>query len=1085
MLIYIFVLLLLSSIQLGMAFTELPLRMHLGGNLVGNPLKCEGGTVIDWGIDPDVVSHGDLCKLVEEAGYRDVKAFVPEISEAPLSLPAAIIETDKGYNRNNTVDDGKDVSENHVVDEGLSNINNGVGPSEVNSEERAEANINEVGEGLSPTVERGQEEQRGQGVEEEQVDEDEDEDDPLEDVLWLSDNDDEELQEIRNHYRSFRVNEEHSRGAEEQIPPTAKDLEDLLQKTKRRSDSTKNQEKGEGSRSGSETDYLDSSDLGSYGSDDDGEVVCKKSKKDYFDPSDKVPSFQLGMIFENSKQFKAALTKYAIAKRFDFKLSKNDRDKTRAVCKGQDCPWTIYASIDSRDEHYKVKTFIDQHTCSITFKNSRASYKVVAEHFLPKLRIIPDLKLHEMIKLGKEELKLDLTMGVCRRARELAKEEINGNYKYEFKRLFDYANALRRADTDGTIDLLVERPTPNHRPRFRRFYVCFSAMKRGFRECCRPFVSLDGCFLKGMLEGALLVAVGRDANNQMYPIAWALVESETKYSWGWFVENLRTDLHMMNGERFTIMSYMQKASGLIDAVSTVIPECEHRFCARHWFANWKKLHKNLELHKLFWSCSKATSEADFRKQAAAVGEVKGRALLDMLKKDPTHWSKAFFSTRSLCDSVDNNIAEAFNARLIGARHMSIISMFEEIRHYVMERTVKNKNSCMKWKNQIFPKICAKVEEHRELSAFCHVSWNGADGYWDLTGIPCKHDICVILFKNDRVEEYINDLYKKDMYEKCYNFVIPPLAGEKFWPATNMGDIEPPLPRKLPGRPKKKRVPEEGECSGTSLSRKGRKMRCQLCFKSNEGNTSESIPQAPVHSAVEDNVFDVPLSCSTAPTPPVPPVPTEEPPTPHCSPEPIIPPAPTEEPPTPHCSTEPCIPHAPTSAATHHVSTVHVPSNKKGKEKVLGQFSKPTTRGRKNMEGMGVYVNFNTGLEILNPGLKGQKILSHPTTRSQNAASSKQETTSTTAPKKKAPCKKSGEPSRKSRETNKDVSYIFMFIVPINVIEEICELRSFLLDLGRKRSIDIVDDVPNTQESNTGTKKQKKGKQNMTNSNKRN
>ncbi|KAK8598303.1 hypothetical protein V6N13_094276 [Hibiscus sabdariffa] len=496
--------------------------MLLGGNLVGNPLKYEGGTVINWGIDPDVVSHGDLCKMVEEAGYRDVKALyylksvegeihiyvehdvsVPEISEAPLSLPAASIETDEGYNRNNTVDDGKDVSESHVVDEGLSNINNGVGPSEVNSDERVEANINEVGEGLSPTIER-------------------------ENVLWLSDNDDEELQEICNHYRSFRVNEEHSRGHEEQIPPTAKDLKDLLQKPKIRSDSTKNQEKGEGSGSGSETDYLDSSDLGSYGSDDDGEVVCKKSKKDYFDPSDKVSSFQLGMIFENSKQFKATLTKYTIAKRFDFKLSKNDRDKTRVVCKGKDCPWMIYASIDSRDEHYKVKTFIDQHTCSITFKNSRASYKVVAEHFLPKLRIIPDLKLHEMIKLGKEELKLDLTMGICRRARELAKEEINGNYKYEFKRLFDYVNALRRADTDGTIDLLVERPTPNHRPRFRRFYVYFSDMKMGFRECCRPFVSLDGCFLKGMLEGALLVAVGRDANNQMYPIAWALVESETK-----------------------------------------------------------------------------------------------------------------------------------------------------------------------------------------------------------------------------------------------------------------------------------------------------------------------------------------------------------------------------------------------------------------------------------------------------------------------------------------------------------------------------------------------------------------------------
>ncbi|KAK8497882.1 hypothetical protein V6N12_055731 [Hibiscus sabdariffa] len=55
-------------VQLGMACIELPLRMHLGGNLVGNPLKYEGGTVINWGIDPGVVSHGDLCKMVEEAG---------------------------------------------------------------------------------------------------------------------------------------------------------------------------------------------------------------------------------------------------------------------------------------------------------------------------------------------------------------------------------------------------------------------------------------------------------------------------------------------------------------------------------------------------------------------------------------------------------------------------------------------------------------------------------------------------------------------------------------------------------------------------------------------------------------------------------------------------------------------------------------------------------------------------------------------------------------------------------------------------------------------------------------------------------
>jgi len=37
-------------------------------------------------------------------------------------------------------------------------------------------------------------------------------------------------------------------------------------------------------------------------------------------------------------------------------------------------------------------------------------------------------------------------------------------------------------------------------------------------------------FFKGLINGELLCALGRDANNQMCPIAWAIVERETKES---------------------------------------------------------------------------------------------------------------------------------------------------------------------------------------------------------------------------------------------------------------------------------------------------------------------------------------------------------------------------------------------------------------------------------------------------------------------------------------------------------------------------------------------------------------------------
>jgi hypothetical protein len=39
-----------------------------------------------------------------------------------------------------------------------------------------------------------------------------------------------------------------------------------------------------------------------------------------------------------------------------------------------------------------------------------------------------------------------------------------------------------------------------------------------------------------------MAAIGRDANNNMYPIAMAVVEAETKDSWTWFLEALVADL---------------------------------------------------------------------------------------------------------------------------------------------------------------------------------------------------------------------------------------------------------------------------------------------------------------------------------------------------------------------------------------------------------------------------------------------------------------------------------------------------------------------------------------------------------------
>lgn len=56
----------------------------------------------------------------------------------------------------------------------------------------------------------------------------------------------------------------------------------------------------------------------------------------------------------------------------------------------------------------------------------------------------------------------------------------------------------------------------------------------------------------------MLFVVGTDGNNQMYLIAWAIVESENKESWGWFIQLLVGDLEDNDGVRWTIINDQQK-----------------------------------------------------------------------------------------------------------------------------------------------------------------------------------------------------------------------------------------------------------------------------------------------------------------------------------------------------------------------------------------------------------------------------------------------------------------------------------------------------------------------------------------------
>ncbi|KAL0383848.1 UNVERIFIED_CONTAM: hypothetical protein Sradi_2779100 [Sesamum radiatum] len=105
---------------------------------------------------------------------------------------------------------------------------------------------------------------------------------------------------------------------------------------------------------------------------------------------------------------------------------------------------------------------------------------------------------------------------------------------------------------------------------------------QGFRYC-RNVISVDGTHLYTRYKHKLLVAVTLDANNQVLPLAFALVDEETLASWTWFLQMLAR--HFLPNEDDRVCLISDRHPGLINAINYVpafkFPRGVHRFCLRH------------------------------------------------------------------------------------------------------------------------------------------------------------------------------------------------------------------------------------------------------------------------------------------------------------------------------------------------------------------------------------------------------------------------------------------------------------------------------------------------------------------------
>ncbi|XP_050226470.1 uncharacterized protein LOC126676334 [Mercurialis annua] len=313
----------------------------------------------------------------------------------------------------------------------------------------------------------------------------------------------------------------------------------------------------EGQNEDCDSDYAVSNELYSCSDSDCDDESIKPRFPEFNEENMDNPEFEIGMLFSSFGQFKEAVRNYGIRNRYVMKFKPNNKTRCKAYCK-KGCPFNIWASLMQDDvSTVQIKSGKLEHQCTRDHNIRHVNPKWLSKKYLEQFRADPNWSLDGIMQAVRSNQKANISRVTAYRSKFLALLEINGDETEQMRRLNDYRLELIRTHPTSTI--MFKRAEGV----FVGMYVCLAPLRDGFLAGCRRVISVDGCWLKGLYGGQLLAAVGIDANDCTYPIAWCIVDRETKENWMWFLGLLADDLQICNSYGWCFMSDRQKVSLLL------------------------------------------------------------------------------------------------------------------------------------------------------------------------------------------------------------------------------------------------------------------------------------------------------------------------------------------------------------------------------------------------------------------------------------------------------------------------------------------------------------------------------------------
>lgn len=263
-----------------------------------------------------------------------------------------------------------------------------------------------------------------------------------------------------------------------------------------------------------------------------------------------------------------------------------------------------------------------------------------------------------------EDLRISASCMKCHRAKGQAIDDTVGNAEDSFLNLESYFERLK-ATNPGTVTAIDTEQDIEGNTRF----LFFAASIQGFR-CLRHVLIIDGTHLSGKYKGVLLTARGQDANFQVFPLAFAVVDGETEHAWTWFLSKVERII----ADSIALSIISDRHSSILKALREVFPMSHHGACIVHLMRNVVSRYKNKGLAKMVCEAAFSYRRKDFDLCFGKIRQANAACATYLEGIGTSKWSRTYFPGNRY-NLLTSNIAEQLNHALTKSRPSPIIELF--------------------------------------------------------------------------------------------------------------------------------------------------------------------------------------------------------------------------------------------------------------------------------------------------------------------------------------------------------------------------------------------------------------------------